>query len=195
MSLLPTPSYKQYFATTIPFLIVAVVPFLESGLQVLVSPDWLRHITAVTAVVVGVFFLTFAALAMDDIFNSPFEQTSIDAQHVSAAIDARTPPGETILSFWPGFAFESHVRQLPGLESDFAAAAMANSRFTDRHTHDYRVATFADLNRTIEQKKVRLIVIGGSPTAFAPWERLAADSGYRKVAVVRGRPIYLRDGD
>src|SRR5207237_1735405 len=120
-NLLPTPSYDQYFVTLIPFLAIATIEFIDLlGISAHVLQ---RRVLAFTALLVVVP----AAWSLHHITSSKTTRPRIsDVQAVSRAVDRRTHHGEVVLAFWPAFIYESHVRQIPGLEHAFAPSAVVH---------------------------------------------------------------------
>jgi len=96
------------------------------------------------------------------------------------------------MAFWPGFIYESHVRQIPGLENDFAPSAIFNTHLSAARAAEYHMLSSQGMARTIRSHAVRLIVFGkGAATRGMPWRDLIAAAGYRPVEKVRGAILFV----
>ena len=207
VSLLPTPTYTQYFCTTIPFLIFTALELLPLVRARITRPDrkgleqW---------VLVGVAMITvmFAAEGVHGIdiahrANSTdiglFNQGKVSSTtKVADVIDAHTTPGERVLSFRPVYIFLSEVQQVPGFENDFAP--MAAETVSPEDARRLNLITNEELASLIRDRRVRLIVnpvdthfVLGS--AGRPWESRVRDAGYQQLGTYEGVTIWVRPDD
>jgi hypothetical protein len=180
-NLLPTPSYAQYFVTLIPFLAVAtieLIQLLDLGARVRET-----RFLAIAALVV----IVPAAWSFHVVTTADATELQIsDARAVSRAVDRVARKDEVVMSFWPGFIYESDVRQFPGLESDFAPFVLSNTHLSARRAADYRMLSTDDMKRAINNHAVRVIVFGkGAANQGVRWRQIIAGAGYRTVEKVR----------
>jgi hypothetical protein len=180
-NLLPTPSYAQYFVTLIPFLAVAtieLIQLLDLGARVRET-----RFLAIAALVV----IVPAAWSFHVVTTADATELQIsDARAVSRAVDRVAHKDEVVMSFWPGFIYESDVRQFPGLESDFAPFVLSNTHLSARRAADYRMLSTDDMKRAINNHAVRVIVFGkGAANQGVRWRQIIAGAGYRTVEKVR----------
>ena len=147
VSLLPTPTYPQYFVTLIPFLIVGALELLRTPV-----PDrperiaWTLFRSAV--VLTCVLYLAVAAYTFDRTLQWPERHPQpSDVSRVAHFIDANTRPGEVVLAFSPRHVYESHAQRLPGVESDYAATAAETMGLSHDHAIRYRILPFADIRK------------------------------------------------
>ena len=72
---------------------------------------------------------------------------------VSRAIDQLALPGDTVISLWPGYLFQTHTVPLPRLESDFSLPIAAKVRPELRRR--YHVLTVAELDDEIANHRTQ----------------------------------------
>jgi hypothetical protein len=173
-SLTPTPTYPQYFAVLVPFLIVAGT----EGLGLVRSPRPLAVAVAVAA---------FAVLGLRDVVRFAHDhrpEAIAGVEDVAAVVQRNTRPGEHVLSSWPGYLFGTHARPVEGTENAYAAHEAA--RFSDEDAHRYRMATAEDVERMIRERRTRLVVVKRwHPLEPIPdWEGTLAAARYRALARV-----------
>jgi hypothetical protein len=183
-NLLPTPTHAQYFVTLVPFLVVAAIELAEHRRLL----TWLLDARVLVAAAVLLVLPALVSLH-GDIAPSTLRPSEIRA--ISRAVDRRTRPGEVVLSFWPGYIYESHVRQLPGLESDFEPATAANEHLSGARAKYYRLLSTEGLQRAIRTHAVPLIVYGGGAALQnIPYRSVITHAGYREVERVGRATLY-----
>ncbi len=169
ISLLPTPVYPQYFAYCFPFLIVATVCLVHDLLAELESRS-ARLIGAVGTIALLVIYL----IAPVNDFHRylvtgegiPGLERVKDKEdwrverilEVSRAINGLTRPGETVISLWPGYLFQTHTVPLPSMESDFSLPVAA--RVSPERRRPYHLLTAAELDDAIANHRTRIVVLG-----------------------------------
>jgi ABC-type nickel/cobalt efflux system permease component RcnA len=185
-NLLPTPSYDQYFVTLIPFLAIAtieLIQLLEISAQILE-----RRFLAVAALIV----IVPAAWSLHHITSSNTTRPRIsDVSAVSRAVDRHTHKGEVVMAFWPGYVYESHVRQIPGLENDFAPSAVFNTHLSAARAAQYHMLSTQEMFQAIRTHEIRLIVFGrGNANRGIRWRRVMLAAGYRPIERVRDATLF-----
>ncbi len=114
-----------------------------------------------------------------------------DVQAISHAVDRHTHDGEVVLAFWPGYVYESHARQISGLESDFAPAAVANAHLSTKRAAQYHMLSTPAIAKAIRAHKTRLIVFGrGNANRGIRWRPLILAAGYRPVERVGDATLF-----
>jgi hypothetical protein len=195
-SFLPTPTYTQYFSTTVPFLIVGALEAAAvlGSRPALVADRVLRRVAAGAVAVVVVLYAGLATVELYRYLVRHPDQRIGRVERVAAIVDEHTRPGEQVLASWPGYLYGSHAAPVPGMENDFApheAGALSPSE-----ARDYRLATAADVERMIRQRRVRLVVfrLWHVLPPVPKWERALADGGYRLLADIESTRVYVRPG-
>lgn len=187
-SLFPTPTYVQYFAVAVPFLIVVAIE-LAADLRGRAGG------AAAARTALGVALVAYVALGLPDLVRYP--RLSADERigtlrRVGAIVDEHTRPGETVLASWPGYLYGTHALPAPGLENDFApheAAALSPDE-----ARRYRLASAADVERRLAAGETRVVVyrLWNRFPPVPDWEGRLRLGGYRPVATVDTTKIYVR---
>ncbi len=192
-SFMPTPTYPQYFCIVIPFLIVAALELVEAVRSRLGD----RELGRVLVTLLGAFVAAYVGLAVIDVVRYAHSHRDYDpristVERVSSIVDANTRPGELVLASWPGYLFGSHARPVPGLENDFSPRNA--STISPDKAHRYRMATIADVERWIVERRTRLVVVRLWSTLppLPDWKGTLGGSGYRQLAQVGSARIYIR---
>jgi hypothetical protein len=111
---LPFPPADQYFESPlVPFLI----PFVAEGLRVTfqAGTKWMVFAAALAPLL----FLHDVRRGAIEYAGAPESQFS-SYRKITQIIEANTKANDVVLSFWPGYVFESGRRYLPSAENHFA---------------------------------------------------------------------------
>ena len=203
ISLLPTPSYVQYFSLCVPFLIIAAVCSASDALQSMESLRY-RRLAAAGAVAIALLYAASSAgnlarfTRTGDGLNGIRNQGrapnwNVDTvRAVSRAIDELAAPGEVVMSLWPGYIFESGTVPFPGLENN-----------TGRERVDVLDPEVALRNHILSEDRVkraiashasRIVVVGNQESMFieaAPYREALTRSGYSLVKTIGDASIWL----
>jgi hypothetical protein len=198
-NLLPSPTYDQYFCIVMPFLIVGaleLVALVRADDATIARGQLVSPWRVVGAVVVALCVLV-AATQLDSMRQQHvLVARPSDVRAVSRAVDDVARPGEVVLSTWPGWLYETHARQLPGLESDFIPSVVANSHLSAARAREYHMLSNADLAQTVRSRRVRVIVYGyilhGYGLDTSALQATITSAGYRPVRTVDRATIYVR---
>jgi 4-amino-4-deoxy-L-arabinose transferase-like glycosyltransferase len=195
VSLLPTPTFDQYFSTLVPFLVIGVVELWRTILATV--PHRTDRRLAVVVRTMGIAGLLAFVLAGAGAFDNTLHsgQFLLDPPHerlVSEAIDAHTRVGEVVIDFSPFDLYESHAVPLSGLESNFGTLIAADLKMSDNAAARYKLLTINRLEAIVQSRRIRTIVIapGDSLLFPRPWTQILTELGYRPVETVSGRTIY-----
>ena len=197
-ALTPFPPYDQYFdSPLVPFLI----PFICEGLRVVFISG--RKWRIVLAVLVPFLFLFEIGLETGRNSAEPEWQLS-SYREVTNVIQANTAPDDVVMSFWPGYIFESGRRYFPGLEDHFTYRMM--SKLSPPERIQYHVVSDEDVMGAITARAVNVVVlhpwIGEYYNDLSPEQiqkfQAALDANYflvkqwppaGQVAIYRVRPV------
>jgi hypothetical protein len=203
ISLLPTPSYIQYFSICVPFLIIAAVCSVTSVLQRMQSSGS-KRLAAAGAVV---FAALYASASIGDVRR--FTQTGeglngirdpvlasnwkIDSvRDVSRAVNQLAAPGEAVMSLWPGYIFESEAVPFPGLENNTGRERVDALKPGDAAR--YHILPQDQIELEIARHAPGVVVIGNQESMFieaAPYVEMLIRSEYSIVCTIGGASIWL----
>jgi hypothetical protein len=202
VSLLPAPTYLQYFSVIIPFLIVAALGSLPEVIsrfrerfgtaqpRALRAAAWLAVIAYLAAVPVDVYRYAYSGTDVPGIWGRERAErwTVARVRRVSTTIDHYVEPGEPVLSWWPGYLVESHARAVPGFENHFGVALAG--QLTPEERKRYRVASARETQALFGRDGTRVIVSGLS--SFMLWDAqdLAA-AGYDQLIQVGEAEVFI----
>jgi len=195
ISLVPTPTYTQYFCLCIPFLIVAAV-CSASGLLDSLKPLRRRRLAAAGAVALVALFAAASGKdcmrfletgqGVDGILDrdraSDWRIDTVKA--VSRGIDELADPGERVMSFWPGYYLESGAEPPPGFENNTGRERAYVLR--PGELSHYHIVSGRQIARTLASHNPRLVVLGNQESMAIeaePYAEMLVRSGY--VAVRR----------
>jgi len=162
MSVLPSPTYLQYYCVAVPFMIVGVVSFTAG-----ISKFHGGLVAAVVLLITNLSFLMFdiprytstglgviGVYDTDNVINWRLESV----REVSREIDQRCVRGEEVLSFWPGYLLESAAACVPGMESHVGLSIVKH--LTTARRSQYRIASAADIDAGLRLHQPCLAVLG-----------------------------------
>jgi hypothetical protein len=202
LSLLPTPTFVQYFSLCMPFLIAAAVCPLGLLLNKL-APERKRAKWA--CCVAGLSL--FAALSMRDyprFLRTGKGVTGIMAEFrafrwktdavaaVTRTIDELAAPREQVMSLWPGYLIESRAMPFPGLENN--SATYLSGRLTAEQLRKYHIASERTIEAALARHNPRLFVLGNEDSMEVeaqPYQAMLVRQGYTQVRVVAGATLWI----
>jgi 4-amino-4-deoxy-L-arabinose transferase-like glycosyltransferase len=204
VSLLPTPTWAQYFCVTVPFLIAGCLETAPALRGTAFGNGLAREGVVFLLGLAAALYVAFAAAGIYRYTawgegvpgvargGQPESWKIPEIRRVSAAIDEHADPGEEVLALWPGYIFGTHAEVVPGLEtrSSLVAAAHISAESEAR----YRVVSADAVADMLREQRTRLFVLGHHTSRAKNWDRAAVNSGYRKVASFRGTQLYLLEG-
>lgn len=147
----PFPPYDQHFVS--PF-VPLLIPFVAEGLRV----TFLAGRKRLLALAVAVPILFAVELGKETARNSwhPVWQLS-NYGEITSVVEENSYPDEIVLSFWPGFVFESGRRYFPGLEDHFVFRII--NKTTPEEKAHYHVPSKDQILRTIKAREARVLII------------------------------------
>ena len=190
--LIPFPPYDQHFVSP---LVPLTIPFVAEGLRVTFQAGRKRVITL--ALVAPVLFAI--EIGKETAQNSwhPVWQLSCYRQ-VTRVVEANSGPDEVVMSFWPGFVFESGRRYFPNLEDHFVYRVM--NKISPEERARYHVISKDQVMRAINSRETNLLVVPQWIIEYyhdlSPHEieqfHAAVDANYSLISEIRGIYIYRR---
>ena len=186
------PTYDQYLdGPLVPFL----VPFLLEGIRATLLRDRKRALTFALALAAPL--LMGAEVGRDPwLLGTPSLWRLDSYRQVSEVIAGNTRPGEVVLSFWPGFVFESGRKYFPGLENDYALRLMEKQPPNLRA--EYHLTSYQQIMRAIGTQETTVVVI--HPRIYEYFETISpsqvqafhatVDANYTRIGNIDGIGIY-----
>jgi hypothetical protein len=197
-SILPTPSFPQYYSVVLPFMILMAIRWLDevwSPPTGAASPWLFAHRTAAIALIamyvvaapVHAYHFVISGQQVPGVSGAPDAKNwRIETlRRISSEIDAHNPGHRPFLTFWPGYAVESESPVVAGLENHFGLL-VAHQLDATRRRRLILMST-DEVGRQIDEGD-RLVVLGNWVDRESWRPRLAA-AGYRVVARVEDAEI------
>ena len=190
--LLPFPPYDQHFVSP---LVPLLVPFVAEGLRFTLQAGRKR----VIALTLAAPLLCAFEIGTETARNSwhPVWQLSC-YREVTKVVEANSRPNEVVMSFWPGFVFESGRRYFPGLEDHFVYRVM--NKISPEERMHYHVISKDQVMRAITGRETNVLVVPQwiieyyhdlSPREIEEFHE-AVDANYTLINEIRGIAIYRR---
>lgn len=203
-SLLPTPTFGQYFAILVPFLVVGVVELGTAVAREL--PAEATGLRRRLAAVAGMLVAVHVAVAPIDVWwftvGGPVAGTyTRDAARnwtipmitaVGRAIDEVAPSREgTALSWWSGHFVETRTRVHPWLVNPLTVYMAP--QLAPEETARYKFMTRAEMDRQITTREAPVVVLGNvlAGDAVAFYRRFIVASGYVLARKLGDTEIYV----
>ncbi len=201
ISLLPTPTFVQYFCVVVPFLIVNAI-LVTHWLDEAVPGGTARVSLALLGVLVVVAYVLVAPVGVGQFLAPPAPDPltgegggdwDIETNRIIAAqIDACTNPGEPVMTWWPGYLLESDALIFPKMENHFGLR-VAN-RLTSRQLDRYRIISEPEIAAHIREGATRVVVLGNwvNRPSKVRYRQLLGESGYALTRKIGETEIYIR---
>ena len=170
ISILPTPSFVQYFCLCVPFLVVAAACATNEYIASLQAGAPKRTLTLIGLAVLLAAFVASSApslrrylvtgdsiIGVRDTYDAP-NWTLGKVSAVSRAIDQLAAPNEEIASFWPGYIFASKTGPYPGFENDFGW--LITDRLTADQRAKYHIIGTTEVEADFAAHNPRIVVLG-----------------------------------
>ena len=187
VALIPTPTYTQYFATTVPFLIVGVV---ELARAIWDAPA--RGALATAGVVWVALYLALAPIDLYRVARASAEDRPRGVQKVVEHVDAATAAGEEVLASWPGYLYGTDAKPVPGLENDFGPHDAEPLSASERRR--YHLVTADEVEQMIRDRRTRRVVVKlwHVLPPVPDYDGAAQSADYPLVEEINGARIYER---
>lgn len=170
ISVLPTPSFNQYFCVCMPFLIVAAVCGATEYIVSLERRPPTRVVALAGVVVLAAYAASSAPSLRRYLFNggvigvwNPADApnwTLTGVSAVSHAIDQLAAPNEEVASFWPGYIFPSKAEPYPRFENDFGW--LITAKLTPDQRAKFKIGALSDIDAAFSAHGPRIVVVGNN---------------------------------
>ncbi len=191
ISLIPFPAYIQYFtATIIPF----ILPLVASSVLIVFNINKkLAYILVPLAILI--FSIEYSRNNVTNPENDIWRMETY--MSISDFITSKTKGDDQVLSFWPGYVFESRRQYFPGMENHFGLRI--SSKITEEEHARYRIVQKKDIFNSIVNRKPAAVVVGAWMKDFYlnldEYEKelfySELDKGYDVNKEIDGVKIYL----
>ena len=211
ISILPTPSFAQYFCMCMPFLIVAAAcgasDYVTSLRAARPKPITVLASVAVLAAFVASSVPSFRRYVVTGDKIDGIKGTNdapnwtLDAvSAVSKAIDQLAAQNEQIASFWPGYIFASKADPYPGFENNFGR--LISRKLTVDQRAKYHIIADSDIEAGFAAHTPRIVVSGNliwgakwdvcdDPAQVSACARILLSNGYTAVRTIGNTTIYV----
>ncbi len=186
------PPYDQYFDSP---LVPLLIPFVAEGLRVTFQAGKKRVIAVALAAPI-LFAVEISRETAQNSWNPAWQLSCY--REVTKVVEANSGPDEVVMSFWPGFVFESGRRYFPGLENHFVYRIV--NKISPEERARYHVISKDQVMRAITGRKINLLVV--PPLIVEYYQNLsprelqefheAVDTNYWLVSKIRDVAIYRR---
>jgi hypothetical protein len=149
--LLPFPPYDQHFVSP---LVPLLIPFVAEGLRVTIRAGG-KRVVALALVAPILFAIEIGRETARNSGHSIWRLSSY--RETTKVIEANTSPDEVVMSFWPGFVFESGRRYFPGLENHFVYRVM--DKMSPEERTRMHVVSKDQIMRAITGGEINVLVI------------------------------------
>lgn len=150
-ALIPFPLFDSYYSNPlVPFLVL----FVAEGVRRIVSAR--RAAIALTVLIAAVLCVRDVPAEMREYTRSPYQQLSTYWK-VTQAVEANSAREDVVLSFWPGFIFESGRQYLPGAENHFGFDVA--SRVDEPVRNRYHLVSMKELVRALSAGAADVVVL------------------------------------
>lgn len=151
-ALIPFPPYEQYFTSPLaPFLL----PFVAEGLRATLL-SW-KKCVVLLVLIVPLFFSNEVSNEAAITSGRPWCQLS-SYRKVVEAVKANSNPNDVVLSFWPGYVFESGRRYFPGMEDHFVYRI--TNMVGPEERAQYHIVSTDQVTSAVSTGAVSTVVIG-----------------------------------
>jgi 4-amino-4-deoxy-L-arabinose transferase-like glycosyltransferase len=203
ISLLPTPSFVEYFCVCMPFLIVAAVcGIIEYVVSLQTRPP--TRIIALAGVVALAAFVASTAPSLRRylldgsivrVRNAEVDPnwTLTGVSAVSRAIDQLAAPNVEVASFWPGYIFSSKAEPYPRFENDFGW--VVTTKLTPDQRVRFKIGALADIDASFSAHTPRIVVVGnneyGGLSSASEYVKALQANGYTAVRTIGATSIFM----
>jgi Dolichyl-phosphate-mannose-protein mannosyltransferase len=190
--LLPFPPYDQHFVSP---LVPLTIPFVVEGLRGTLQAGRKRVIALALAAPI-LFAIEVGRETARNSWHPVWQLSSY--REVTKVVEANSSPDEIVMSFWPGYVFESGRRYVPGLENHFVFRVM--TKISPEEGARYHVISKDKVMRAIIDREPGLLIIHPwileyyhdlSPSELQDFHA-AVEANYSLVSSISNVEIYRR---
>jgi len=186
------PPFDQHFDCP---LVPLTIPFVAEGLRVMFRAGR-KRVIALALVATILFAVEIGKESTRHSWHSLWQLSCY--REVSKIVESNSRPDDVVLSFWPGFVFESGRRYFPGLEDHFVYRII--NKISPEERARYHVVSKDQIMRSITGREPSVLIIHPwileyyhdlSPRELQEFHE-AVDANYSLISDIRGIEIYQR---
>lgn len=190
--LLPFPPYDQHFVSPLAPLLI---PFVGEGLRV-TQRARRRRVIALALVAPLLFAIEVGRETARNSWHSVWQLSTYHA--ITKVVEVNSSRDDIVLSFWPGFVFESGRRYFPGLENHFVFRII--NKTSQEEKARYHVPSKEEILHAIKERKATIVIIHPwileyyhdlSPSELEEFKE-AISANYLLVSSVQEVEVYKR---
>jgi hypothetical protein len=199
-SLLPTPTFGQYFCVLVPFMIIALA---ESVRAMGAMSGRLREALPIAFLCFSLVYAGWATSRVDALFvrgeevpgkdpgTEPSDWKPETVRRIAGIIESNTDSDALVVSSWPGYLLETERGIYPKMENQIS---LDTSRKLSVEEADlFRMLREEELVEAIGDARVQMVVAGNAAHGRRHlYRETARENGYELLERVGGAEIYVR---
>jgi len=202
VSVLPTPTFVQYFCVLVPFLIISLVGSLEALIRSLRNRSHQRAVGMVL-LAFSLLYAGWATTRMDGLFigaemapgpdsgTGPHDWKIPTIERVASITEEHTRPDALVVSKWPGYLLTANRRIYPGMENQFSLDS--SMRIPPEQAARYRMMRESDVGEAIADPATEAVIIGNwSHKRTISYAEVLDTNNYRLVGQVGNADVFAR---
>lgn len=182
--------YTQYFVTMIPLLLMMSVPAIQ---EIWTQPKILS-IPVITVFVI--LYLGNAKRTMNyeiaSMLSDRPEWSLQNIQNTVKILKTTVKPGESCLTWWPGYAFMAGCSSVPGMENHMRNYGV--QKLTQQEMTDYKMLSDEDLYGIIKEGKYRVMVDGLYHIQSPLYKYISHQIEHHYISAGGGVKVQYKDG-
>ncbi len=197
VSLLPTPTYTQYFVVIIPFLIVIAVFGIENMLR---RTDNKKQLSYIFIIIIVCYLTTSVGdiyrytVSGKDVAGISTAENSINWQistvrQVTAKIDEYNPKKNPVINCWPGYFVESESLALHGMENHFSM--FVAPKLSEENRRKYNIISYKELEKILIHEEYP-ILLGNCFFSTDKLKEQISNIGYVRTDKIYDSEIWLK---
>jgi hypothetical protein len=193
VSFIPSPAFYQYFSIMIPFLLIVLLELIKlcsgSRLWFVFIPLCALYFAASAS---AIYRYTESGVGVPGVRGEENRQISTisHVDRVSEAITRYSVPGDTVMSFWPGYLLSSDAQALSGMENQFWSRM--DTKLSTDELKRYKLISRPDIKEAIRSGLPKLVITDKKRISRFYSGAILSKNGYYPVEEVDRVLIFAR---
>lgn len=197
VSILPTPTFLQYFCVCLPFLLLALLPWINQRVQEKTGKMVLVGSTVLTLLALPLALApSYGALStLWPKANGYYRRQITAHRRLIKTIQDNSAPDDLILVSCPGYAFATGRRMVPMTENNFPHSNNIFPRLSEADCNKYRFLTNEQTEAVIRNRTAKMVVLGEGVFDKATYlhrHQILKESGYKLLWTEDALTPYVR---